>query len=201
VTCQVHISRTKTGHCVFKTSHSASKPASTKAHWGVASLIVLVLGIVGVFLFRNAAGKLKLAAFAMITAGLLGVIAFVFVVPSNSRLNQSLPQNDKNNPERTALGKQAAVKLADAERLYFAGRNDQARAAYGDALALYKQVDDRLGQANVLRGLGALNSRKNPKQTARCLFEAAQLYEMTGMTNEHVKRCAKRISFTKDKLC
>jgi hypothetical protein len=36
---------------------------------GLAALSVLVLGIVGAFLFRNAAGKLKLAAFAMITGG------------------------------------------------------------------------------------------------------------------------------------
>jgi hypothetical protein len=59
------------------------------------------------------------------------------------------------------------------------------RAAYGEAIALYKQVDNRLGQANVLRGLGALDSRKDPKQAARCFFEAAQLYEMVGMTEEH----------------
>jgi hypothetical protein len=37
---------------------------------------------------------------------------------------------------------------------------------------------------NVQRGLGALNSRKNPKEAARCFFEAAQLYEMIGMTKE-----------------
>jgi hypothetical protein len=36
----------------------------------------------------------------------------------------------------------------------------------------------------VQRGLGALNSRKNPKEAARCFFEAAQLYEMIGMTKE-----------------
>ena len=65
------------------------------------------------------------------------------------------------------------------------GRNDQARAAYGEAIALYKQVDDRLGQANVLRGLGALDSRNKPQQAARCFFESAQLYEMIGMAEEH----------------
>ncbi len=48
----------------------------------------------------------------MITVGLLGVIAFVVAFPSNPKLNQSLPQNDKNNPEKTAVGKQATAKLA-----------------------------------------------------------------------------------------
>ena len=65
------------------------------------------------------------------------------------------------------------------------GRNDQARAAYGEALNLFKQVDNRLGQANVQRGLGFLDSRKNPQKAARCFFEAAQLYEMIGMTEDH----------------
>jgi hypothetical protein len=37
----------------------------------------------------------------------------------------------------------------------------------------------------VLRGLGALNSRKNPKQAAQYFVEAAQLYEMIGMTAAH----------------
>jgi tetratricopeptide (TPR) repeat protein len=66
--------------------------------------------------------------------------------------------------------------LGDLERML--GRNDQARAAYGEALVLYKQVDDRLGQANALSGLGA-------QQAARCFYEAAQLYEMIGMTEDH----------------
>jgi ABC-type branched-subunit amino acid transport system permease subunit len=42
----------------------------------LASLSVLVLGALGFLLFRNATGKLKLAAFAMMTAGLLGLFTF-----------------------------------------------------------------------------------------------------------------------------
>jgi hypothetical protein len=45
----------------------------------LAALSVLVLGIVGAFLFRNAAGKLKLAAFAMITGGFFGFMALVLI--------------------------------------------------------------------------------------------------------------------------
>jgi len=46
---------------------------------GLAALSVLVLGIVGAFLFRNAAGKLKLAAFAMITGSFFGFMALVLI--------------------------------------------------------------------------------------------------------------------------
>ena len=81
-------------------------------------------------MFRNVAGILKLAAFAMIIGGLLGL----FIFASNPKPVPITPPPDKNNPEKTALGKQAAAKLAEGERLYFAGRNDQARAAYDGAM-------------------------------------------------------------------
>jgi hypothetical protein len=70
---------------------------------GLVALSVLVLGIVGVFLFRNAAGKVKLAAFAVITGGFLGFLALVVAFASNP--NPALiPPPDKTNPEKTALG-------------------------------------------------------------------------------------------------
>jgi tetratricopeptide (TPR) repeat protein len=125
-------------------------------------------------LFRNVAGKLKLAAFAMITSGLLGL----FIFASNPKPPSSLPLPDNNSPEKTALENQAAVKLADANRLYMAGQNDQARAAYDEAIGLYKQVDDRLGQANVLRGLGDLESILGRNDQARAAYgEAIGLFK------------------------
>lgn len=104
----------------------------------LAALCVLVFGVVGVLLFRSAAGKLKLLALAMIA-----VLALVFVLTSNPKPPLP-PQPRKSSPEKTALGNQAATKLADAARLYMAGPNDQARAAYGKALTLFKQEDSRL---------------------------------------------------------
>jgi hypothetical protein len=65
------------------------------------------------------------------------------------------------------------------------GRNDQARADYDGALALFKQVDSRLGQANVLYGMGSIVSLENPQQGAAYFVESAQLYEMIGMTEQH----------------
>jgi hypothetical protein len=111
---------------------------------GVTSLCVLVLGALGFLLFQEAAGKLKLVALAMITGGFLGFVALVFIFASNPK---PPPQPGKNLQEKTALEEQAAAKLAEGERLYFAGRNDQARTAYGEVLTLYKQEDNRRGQA------------------------------------------------------
>ncbi len=57
-------------------------------------------------------------------------------------------------------------------------RNDQARAAYSEARALYKQVVDRLGEANVLRGLGHLERTLGRNDQARAAYsEARALYK------------------------
>ena len=55
---------------------------------GLASLIVLVLGTLGFLLFRNAAGKLKLLALAMLAGnflGLVGLVAFVYAFLAGKR--------------------------------------------------------------------------------------------------------------------
>lgn len=40
------------------------------------------------------------------------------------------------------------------------GSNDEARAAYREALTLFKQFDNQLGQGHVQRGLGGLESKR-----------------------------------------
>jgi len=65
------------------------------------------------------------------------------------------------------------------------GRNDQARADYEGAIVLFKEVDDRYHQALALASLGSLGSRENPQQAAAYFVEAAQLFEMFGMTERH----------------
>ena len=141
---------------------------------GLASLIVLVLGVVGAFLFRNVAGKLKLAAFAMITGGLLGL----FIFASNPKPPPNLPPPDKNSLEKTALGKQAAAKLAEGDRLNISGANDEARLAYYDAVSFYKQAGDHLGQANALLDLGVLEAKLGHNDPAtEAIHEALFLYK------------------------
>lgn len=89
-------------------------------------------------MLRKAAEKLKLAAFAMITAGLLGLFIFASNLPkpdapasvptkidnSERKSGTSEAQTEQVTKEKTALENQAATKLAEGERLYFAGRND-----------------------------------------------------------------------------
>ena len=65
------------------------------------------------------------------------------------------------------------------------GRNDQAPAAYSDALTLYKQEDSRLGQANVQRGLGKLESKLGRNKETRAAYTAAvELYGELGLEKE-----------------
>jgi tetratricopeptide (TPR) repeat protein len=170
----------------------------------LASLIVLVLGGVVAYLFRNTAGRQQLLAFAMIIVGLLGLFAFASNLPkpNNHESGQAKPDipapvpmeidNSERKPgtseaqpeqltkEKTEqIRKQAAAKLADGERLRLAGQNDQARAAYSDALAFFNQVDDRLGEANALAGLGHLESKLGRRDQARAAYgEALALFKL-----------------------
>ena len=61
------------------------------------------------------------------------------------------------------------------------GRNDAARDAYGEARTLFKQEQDRLGQANVLRGLGLLEKDGNPELAKRHLSQAAHIFQDIGL--------------------
>src|ERR1700730_3691232 len=145
---------------------------------GLAALSVLVLGIVGVLLFREAAGKLKLVAFAMITGGFLGFMALVFVFASNPKPPPNLLQADNNIPEKIALKKQAAEKLTEGDRLNLSGANDEARVAYYDAVSFSKQAGDHLGQANALLDLGVLEAKLGRNDPASEAFhEALVLYK------------------------
>ena len=67
--------------------------------------------------------------------------------------------------------------FAEGERLFVAGQSNQARAAYGEAMTLFKQVYDVLGEANVLVGLGDLESVLGRYDQARAAYgEAIALY-------------------------
>jgi tetratricopeptide (TPR) repeat protein len=56
--------------------------------------------------------------------------------------------------------------------------NEQARTAYDEARTFYKQESDRLGEANVLAGLGDLESTMGRNEQARTAYdEARTLYK------------------------
>jgi tetratricopeptide (TPR) repeat protein len=137
---------------------------------GLASLIVLILGALGGFLFWNAAEKLRLLALAMITGGLLGL----FIFASNSTKIDNPESKPKISPEQTEqIRNQGAAKLAEADRQQFAGQNDGGRAAYDQAVTLYEQIDDRIGQAKVRFGLGRLEHELGRNDQARADFDQA----------------------------
>ena len=76
--------------------------------------------------------------------------------------------------EQTAADK----KFAQAERARSGGQNDEARAAYTEALTLFKQVDDRRGRADAQRGLGDLQRGLGRNEEARAAYsEALTLYK------------------------
>jgi hypothetical protein len=67
---------------------------------GVASLSVLVLGTLAFLLFRDATGKLKLAALAMIT-GFLGFLVKVVIVASNPTRTDNPEPEPRISQEQT----------------------------------------------------------------------------------------------------
>ena len=74
--------------------------------------------------------------------------------------------------------KKAAVMLVQAERLRFSGDAKQARVAYTEARTLFKAVEDRHGEAQVLRGLGDLERELGRNDQARAAYtEARRLFK------------------------
>ena len=72
----------------------------------------------------------------------------------------------------------AEVRLKEADGLRRSGKNDQARAAFAEARVLYKQEQHRLGEADVLLGLGHLEQKLGRNDQARAAFaEARVLYK------------------------
>ena len=61
------------------------------------------------------------------------------------------------------------------------GRTDQARTAFTEAGALYKQVENRQGQAHVLLGLGRLEAGTDAELAKQLFYQAAHLYSAIGM--------------------
>jgi hypothetical protein len=81
-------------------------------------------------------------------------------------------------------GSLGTTRVVEAERLALEGRNEQARTAYDEARTLCKQLNNHLGEANVLFGLGSLESGLGRSEQARSAYDAAaQLFGSLGMMN------------------
>ena len=54
------------------------------------------------------------------------------------------------------------------------GDREEARQAFADAMAIYKLIDDRPGQADVLFGLGVVESQLGQIEKARDAYRKAE---------------------------
>src|ERR1700727_156060 len=109
-----------------------------------------------------------------VAGGIWTVVKFFFPRPSP-------PEILRENPKPNAAEKPthpAAIRIAEAGRLVLEGRYEQARTAYDEANTLYTQERNRLGEANVLLGLGDLECVLNRYEQARTAYDkASTLYK------------------------
>ena len=102
-------------------------------------------------------------------------------VPDDSKTSHALQVTHAR--EHVGLAPSEAQRLLDSAIRYFrSGRHDQARTAFAEARTLFRAVEDRLGEANVLLGLGDLERMLGRHdQAKKNYYQAAHVYETLGM--------------------
>jgi tetratricopeptide (TPR) repeat protein len=157
---------------------------AAKSPLGIWALVIIASGILGFAFFRRAptAVKAGIFVFMFVGFGLFGLAASrVEPVPSKPGPHKPepsagiKPSAEKPPKEKRASSSPAARLLRQAREHSLADRNDQARAAYGEARLLYKQVQNRLGEANVLLGMGDLERKLGRNDEAREAYGGARL--------------------------
>ena len=151
----------------------------------LSSVFILgyVFSLVGVHFSRQASVEVKIAIFALMFAGFAGFVLLAFTryrtgATSGGKTKEIRPTDQS---EKGGLRAKADERYKDAEKSRISGRNDQARSAYEEARALFKQAGDRLGVANVLRGLGDLERMLGRNDQARLAYEEARtLFKQVG---------------------
>ena len=144
---------------------------------GIWALIILALSIIGYLFFYKDHPKIKFLVFTMLFIG-FGLFGYSISKVKELKPPQPIPTiSELTSPKNS----KAHDLLKEADQFSFNDRNDEAREAYSQAKALYKAVDDRLGEANVLSGLGKLISEENPEKAKQYFYQAAHLYESIGM--------------------
>ena len=149
---------------------------AAKSQLGIWALIIVGLTGIGFYFFRSAPLAIKAGIYILMFVGfgLFGLVA--------SRIDpaSSPAKTVENNDSRKTP--KAGLLLDQANRHLVASRHDQARAAYAEARTLYKQEQNRLGEANVLRGLDHLERTLGRHDPARKNFyQAAHLYGALGL--------------------
>ena len=154
--------------------------AAATSRLGLFALMIIALSLIALIFFQDAGTPVRVGIFGLMFGGaaLLGVRLF------RAEPIRQIAHGQDRPTERAAASKSIAKAqslLGQAESARLSGRNDQARAAYTEARALYKQVEDRLGEANVLLGFGRLEADTNAELAKQYFYQAAHLYSAIGM--------------------
>lgn len=145
--------------------------AAATSHRGIWALIITIIGVVALIFFRHEPLLFKAGAFILMFIG-LGFFGFLA-----SRISVRQP-----DPKPIVSDDSAQRVLQRAKRHDFSDHNDEARTAYTEARTLYKQEQNRLGEANVVLGLGDLERKLGRNDQAKeNLYQAAYLYEVLDM--------------------
>ena len=151
--------------------------AAATSRLGIWALIIVVLGLTAFFFFHREPLLFKVGIFAFLFIGLAVVGFFASRISSDSEPRRS----ETGVPSDSKTSSKAQSILDDAKQHYLLDRNDQARTAYTEARALFKADGDRLGEANVLLGLGELEHALGRNDQARTAYtEARTLFEAVG---------------------
>ena len=156
---------------------------SAKSPLGILALAIAVLSLIGVLFFREASVDVRIAIFALMFAGFAGfvLLAFTRYRPGEASEGKTKEIRRTEQSEKGDLRAKADGRYKDAEKSRISGRNDQARSAYEEAHTLYKHEQNRLGEANVLLGLGHLESMLGRNDRARPDYgEARTLFKQVG---------------------
>ncbi len=150
---------------------------SAKSPLGISALAIAVLSLIGVLFFREASVEVKIAIYALMFAGFAGFVLLAFRRhgAGDTQHHKTEEIQPTEQSEKGGLRAKGDEKLEDAENLRLSWRNDQARSAYEEARTLYKQVGDRLGEANVLLGLGDLERTLGRNDQARAAYTEARM--------------------------
>lgn len=114
---------------------------------------------------------------AIVICGFLATIIFgtvkVFCIDLSELRVADLFVAEKAVTERSNQAIEADKHLETATAAYFAGKPFDSRREYHSALALYRQMSNRLGEADVLRGLGHLERKLGNNDKARDAYSDA----------------------------
>ena len=148
----------------------------------LSALIILILSGLSLALFKNEPPWIKIVSFVlMAVSSIIIIFAFIPGMSSEPPIDKSGSSTPLETVTPIAPSDSESDSLANAKSLlkqaddfFFKGHNDEAREAYSQARTLYKAIEHRLGEANVLRGLGEPERTLGRNDQARVAYSQAR---------------------------